>query len=823
MRKAAFSLLTVLMLTLSAGLYAAKAKPAPTAAAPVVASPEMKPVLAVWEKAQYQFTPEVKAAYLDCVKLQTKQKLAASGKTLPEDFLAWIDSDPNVKTTVYGSRLDPVGVLLMLRSLELDLGQEIVRKKYTQLALATAVVFGADANKADLTPRTPLKLSIGGDPRKPVNTKDANRTLDLNDHIINFLNDNTLQEDIVVGHKEELPELKYDGNGVAIPAPKTKGKPKMVPITEKQTRSLYAADVIANPEWQKKFNAYMKEKGQTVQIDSGDRLVHWNSHDMVRGEDHKKVAEAYNLFKTAYEAKGLLPAQRDPIPTPGERCAYIIRNYEYKFAADLQEQRKWPRYPLTAPWPTLTLLVANDQPLREREERWEAFRDKGEFKGYGEYIGGVAQQFDMQSARRIKPYPFTYGSIQMMLKDGGVCGTMGNIAARSWCTLGVPSCTAGQPGHCALILFAFDPKTSTYTCHGAQYATGGDDKTHPHTAWFFGDVDARLPMVYHQSVAWGVNYGVGAYLDTILAYSFYRQLPETIRKAHGLELLESGLTLDPYSFLLIDAGFALAQTPADAIRFWKNATKPLASPNKPGCPAGGLYALTIKEKLFTAIGKLPVPADSAAAAEVYAFLQSEKCDNQATLAMYKLAINGLPALLTETKAALKTHLESARTVETCTQMAAAVTAAADKIADKKKKREWAMECWQELQGHECFLVKGAITPDPTVAALAKLSGQKPQADAQQYQPVLNQITAQLKTEIAGARTPKGCSQLAHTIETVAKQLTDVDQKRKWLEELSGAIKGKEEYTAKNAKPLRDPCADAIKNLLTPPAVEAPKK
>lgn len=821
MKKTSFAFLAVISIVLP-GVMSAKPKPAPTVV--TQASPEiLKPALIALEKAQYKFTPEVKSAYLACMKEQAKQKLAAMGKAVPDDLLAWVDSDPAVQATVYGNRLDPAGVLLMLRTLELDLGQEAVRKKYTQLALAAAIVFAKDGNNVNLAPRPPVKLAIGGDPRKPVNTKDPNRTLDLNDHIINFLNDNTIEEDVVVGQKEELPELKYDAKGVAIPAPKTKGKPKMVPVTEKRTRSLYAADVLASTELQKKFNAYMKEKGQNVSIDCGEKVVHWNSHDMVHGEQHKKIAEAFNLFKAAYEAKGLLPAQRDPFPTPGERCAYIIRNNEYQFPADLQAQRKWPRYPLTSPWPTLTLLVDNNQPLREREERWEAFRDKGEFKGYGEYIGGVAQQFDMQSARRIKPYPFTYGSIQMMLKDGGVCGTMGNIAARSWCTLGVPSCTAGQPGHCALILFAIDPKTNTYKCHGAQYATGGDDKTHPHTPWFFGDDDSRHPMVYHQSVAWAVNYGFQAFLDSCVAYSLYRQLPEADRQGHGMELLQSGLAVNPFNFLLVDAAYALAKKPADAIAFWKHASKLLAGVNKPGCPNDALYALTVREKLFASITKLPVPAEAAAASEVYAFLKQEKCDNAATLAMYKLAVEGLPSLLNDTRTALKAHLESARTVQSCQDMTAAINAAAERIADKKKRRDWALECWQDVQGHECFLVKGAITPDPTVAALAKLSGQKPQADAQQYQPVLNQIVTQLKTDIAGGRTPKGCTQLAHTIDSVAKQLTDAAQRQKWLEELAQVIKGKEEFTVKNGKPQHDPCADTIKNLQATPAPEAPKK
>lgn len=772
----------------------------------------------VWVKNGYVFTPSVKEAYLAFLKADVRHQLTVAGKSLPADFLAWVEGDPGVATTVYGTRSEPMNVLLLLRSLELDLGAEVVRKKYTQLALAAAVVFAKEGPKADLSARELIKLSIGGDPRKPVNTKDPSRPLDLNDHIINFLNENTVVEDVVVGQKEELPELKYDDKGVAIPAPKAKGKPKMIPITEKRTRTLYAADVIASKAWQEKFNAYLKANGQSVQIDSGEKVVHWNSHDMVRGEPYKKVVEAYKLFKTAYEAKGLLPAARDPLPTPAERCAYLIRNNEYQFPSEVKEQRKWPRYPLTAPWPTLTLLVANDQPLREREERWLAFRDKGEFRTYGEYIGGIAQQGDMQSARRLKEYPFTYGTIQMMLKDGGVCGAMANISARSHITLGVPSCTAGQPGHCALILFGFDPKTGTYNCHGGQYATAGDSGTGVHGAWVFGDVDGRKPMVYHQSIAWSVNYGLPEYLDSNLAYSLYRKLPEAERKAHGQKLLESGLALNPYNFLLNDAGYALVTTPTDAICFYEAALKPFASLVKPGCPTNGLYFQTLQQKCYATIGKLPVPGDSAGATGVFAFLQKQACDDQATLAKYKVAIMGLPGVLREAEVAFKAHVATNRTAVACDKMAATLAATAGMITDKKAKREWALERWQEMQGHECYFGKGgAITLDPSVGTLARLAGQKPRPESETFQPLLDQITAQLKTALTDGRTPKGCTQLANTIKVIAKQIKTDEQRRIWLEGLSQAIRGKEAYVAKkNSKPIQDPCAETIKALLVPP-------
>jgi len=342
-------------------------------------------LLAVCASEGYAFTPKVREAFLAFAKAKARADLQAQGKSLPEEFLRWVDSDPLVEATVYGAHDRPADVLLHLYSLRLDLGKERL-EKYRQLALAAAVVFTKRAFKPDITPRRPLRLVIGGDPRKPVNTKDPNRKLDIYDHIINFLNDNTIEEEVVVGHKEVVPELKYDERGVARQAP-TRGKTKKVPVVEKRRRSLYACDVFASRELQKGFNEYMKSKGYDIEIDCGDHLIHWNSRQAIHGEMRKKIAAAYKLFRKAYEAKGLLPAKRDPIPSPGERCLYIIRNYEHKFPPKLQAQRKWPRFPITAPWPVLMLLVDDDQPLREREERWVAFRDRGEFKTYGEYIG----------------------------------------------------------------------------------------------------------------------------------------------------------------------------------------------------------------------------------------------------------------------------------------------------------------------------------------------------------------------------------------------------------------------------------------------------
>jgi hypothetical protein len=602
---------------------------------------------------KYALTPKVRGAFLTYARKKALAGLKAQGESLPQDFLAWVEADLDMAAGVYAAHDKPEDVLLWLYSLRLDLGKAKF-ENYRHLALAAALVSAKEGMVADITPREAFKLVVGADPRKPVDTKDPDRELDVNDHIINFLNEHTLEDKVPVG-KIEPPELKYDERGIAIPSPDRKELKGGAPATEKLTRTLYAADVLASSELQHKFNSYMKANGHEVFIECGDRVVHWNSKEAVRGEQRKKIESAYRLFRTAYEAKGLLPAKRDPFPSPAERCAYLIRNHEYEFPPELQAQRKWPRFPLTAPWPVLTMLAADRQPLREREERWIAFRDRGEFHRYGEYIGAIAQQHTMQSARRLKPYAFSYATIQMMLKDGGVCGTMGSIAARGGNTLGLPSCQATQPGHCAVVSFHFDPKTSTYQCKGGQYATGGDEKTGPFTPWPFDprfrrvnrsggyeiEFHNRKPMVYHQSLAWGVNYGLRSYLDATIAYAVYQLLPNDQRKSDGMKLLGSGLALNPYHFLLVDSAQETAATPQAQIAFWKQFSAAVsAAKGKPGCPTEGLYNTTVKNRMFARIAKMPVPEDKKAAAKVLAVLESEKCDDQKLLEAYRSGLKG---------------------------------------------------------------------------------------------------------------------------------------------------------------------------------------
>ena len=273
--------------------------------------------------------------YLNGARLRTLTAAKRESLNLPKDFLDWIDSDPVRRASVYGCRKDPLPVLLQLLSLEIDLGEDVVRREYPQLAIAFAIQTSyraptkkasgwndGDAGVGELTlpsiePRPLLQLEIPSDPRVTVNTKDPDRKLDRDDHIINFLEDHAQIE--VERTTKELPPLEYDDKGVA------KKRGKKIRVTKKFTRTLVGADVIASAELQKEFRDHMATHGHDIHLDCGDQVVHWQSKAAVKDKELRgRIATAHELFHTAYRNKGRMPAERDRAPSPAESMAWLI-------------------------------------------------------------------------------------------------------------------------------------------------------------------------------------------------------------------------------------------------------------------------------------------------------------------------------------------------------------------------------------------------------------------------------------------------------------------------------------------------------------------
>ncbi len=676
-------------------------------------------------------TPNASEKYLVAAKARVLAECQKRKITLPKDFLAWIDSDRDLRASVYGCRANPLAVVLGLRSLEIDLGEHTVRKDYTQLGLAIAIQqsYRPAKRKAggwndgdddidlstlpDVSPRPALVLTIPNDPRAQVDTKDPKRTLDRDDHIINFLEDHTPIEVTVTS--KELPPLEYDDQGVAKP------RGKKVEVTTSKTRPLIAADVISSASLQREFNEYMAAHGQDVRIDCGDGAVKWGSTEAVEdGALRKNIATAHDLFQAAYRAKGRMPVERDAAPSASESMAWFIRNDRYTLPKDARGERKWPRFPLKAPWPVLIMLAADDQPLREREEIWTKFVDTGEAATYGEYIGGIAQQFDMQSARRSSPFAFSYGSIQMMWKDGGVCGTMGNIGARTLRILGVPASTAGQPGHCAMVQMNL-AKANDIECIGGQYATGGDEVTTVHAGWNYDDRGGRRPMIFHQTVAWGTDAGADSFVDTLVMRRVWDAMAPEQRAKRSRAFLRDGLTKNPYAMVVVEAAIEAAPDAEVAMELYDDFLKQIEQAGVPATRT--LYRDTVRDLAHARVLALPSPPSREGANALLEQLVSQKCANAVLLARCWRDASGEEGFLDGCVKAAEAYLASpdrTKNKKASEKFTAQVKTWAKTVKGKQAKAAWAASVLKAFDGKDTLTIKSKAQPDPAATELRKL-------------------------------------------------------------------------------------------------------
>ncbi len=683
-------------------------------------------------------TDKVIDDYLDAVERKTLKACADRKIDLPKEFLVWIDKDPVLRASVYGCSKNPVAALVGLRSLELDLGKETVRQDYPQLALAFAIQgsYRAPADKASgwndgddsaaqgqlpaLSPRAPLVLTIPGDPRIPANLSDPAHAASVPHIIVRFLEEHEPIE--VEETTRELPPLEYDAKGVAKP------RGKAVAVTRTVHRALFACDVIASAALQREFNGYMAAHGHPeVKLDCGDNAVSWKSVEAVSDAGlRERIKAAHELFQSAYRATGRMPDARDLAPTASQSMAWFVRNDRQPIERGAGGGPAWPMFPLNAPWPILMMLAADDQPLREREEIWVRFRDHGEFRTYGEYTGGIAQQGDMQAARRLSPFAFDYGSIQMMWKDGGVCGTMGNIGARTNRIGGIPASTAGQPGHCAMVFMQHDPKSGEFACHGAQYATGGDDVTGVHAAWNYDDNAGRRPMVFHQSVAWGVNHGLASYIDTLVLRRAFDALAADDRAESAPAYLRAALAKNPHAMPMVLAAIDSAATSDAAIAMLDEFRKVVEK--RPDVKAHPLYSATVRDLAHARVLALPEPTSREAASDLLEDLVRQGCTNNQLLARCWRGVSGEDGFVEACVKVANEYIASpdrAKGKQAANRFASRIKDWGKTIKGKQAKEVWAKAMLAPFAGKEFLQIRGKPVLDPAVAALCKLAGQSP--------------------------------------------------------------------------------------------------
>jgi hypothetical protein len=438
----------------------------------------------------YRFNGTVLDAYVKAQKQKAMAELKAMGKALPAEFLNWVDGEPTVRATVYGSP-KPAHVLLMLYSLSQDVGSPRF-KRYRNWLLAAAVKNANHGPKANITPRPPLKLVIPGDPRRPVNTKDPNRKLDQNDHIINFLED---------------------------------GK-------------LVASDVMYKPELQSKFNAYMASKGMPARVNCSMKLG--TGTPAQKRPAFQKVMDAYGLFQRAYEEKGRIPKQKEPRIGVAEWVVLQVNNHESGASRS--------KYPLDkAPWPVLTALLNPRLSLREAYE----LNHHGVRVIPGNRYELNAFNTAMLKAVDVRPFPYAEGTWFMIKKHGGACGTRAMLAANQNKAYGLPSAPVGEIGHASWVEFLYFSKGNRY---GMRFKGGGQNPAvlsiHLPLPISRGRAQERGSNWGAFLNATQNDPAVRSYMESMMAYYTLQALTPAERAKYGAQLKADALKLNAGNILL---------------------------------------------------------------------------------------------------------------------------------------------------------------------------------------------------------------------------------------------------------------------------------
>lgn len=457
----------------------------------------------------YRFNEKVLKAYVADQRSRALAKLTAMGKVLPADFLAWVDGDPEVEATVYGSP-EPAHVLLMLRSLAIDVGEPRFRR-YKSWLLAAAVKNANRGPKADISPRPPLRLVIPGDPRRPVDTRDPSSPPDVNDAIINFLEDNRI----------------------------------------------VASDVMYEPEWQAKFNAAMAEKGFPARVACSMKLGPGTPKE--KRERLAKVMAAYRLFQTAYEEKGRIPKDKDPRVGLAEWVVFQVDNHE--------AGRNKSRFPLDqAPWPVLTALL--NPRLSLREAHAINAPNAGIIPPDRRTLNAFSTE--MLKAVDVRPFPFAEGSWFMVKKHGGACGTRAMLASNQNKAQGLPSAAIGEIGHASWMEIAWFEKGGRFKL---RFEGGGHDpdvlSVHLDLPISRGREQERASNWAAFIEAVQRPGSVTSYMRSMMAHHVLESLTPAERAAHGAQLKADALALNPGNVLLsgaIERGAAQAQVDRRKLR-----------------------------------------------------------------------------------------------------------------------------------------------------------------------------------------------------------------------------------------------------------------
>jgi hypothetical protein len=312
----------------------------------------------------------------------------------------------------------------------------------------------------------------------------------------------------------------------------------------------------------------------------------------------------------------------------------------------------------------------------------------------------------------------------MMWKDGGVCGTMGNIGARTHRIVGQPASTAGQPGHCAIVFMEYDAKSKEYRCKGGQYATGGDEVTTVHAGWNYDDKGGRKPMVFHQSVAWGVNEGLPSFVESLAMARAFNAMSAEERARECVPFVKAALAENAFALAAITAALENAPDAKSALAIADACAERLEKTTD--AKKHALYRSTVRDLAHARIEQLPAPATPEENAKLLEALERQGSTNGALLARCWRGVGGDDEFVKRCKAEIDAYLaspERGKDKRAAQKFAAEINGWAKTVA-RAAKKHWAEQLLAAFAGKETITVRGKEQVDPAVEALRKIAGVK---------------------------------------------------------------------------------------------------
>lgn len=464
-------------------------------------------------------------------------------------------------------------------------------------------------------------------------------------------------------------------------------------------------------------------------------------------------------------------------------------------------KRKWPLFDLAGtPWPLLTPLIMNRLPLGEAQAIWKEFVQTG--------------TVEFSEAVTTDPALYGPGSWQATRRDEGASPTARTqmLLGRDL-VMGIPSMMGKHYEYAQPCHFSYGENRGEFAL--IPHSQMGPYMPQEAEGWPFGPSPARgLRLEFWQaSMAYAMNRGIREYLDSCMVLDAFLLLPASLRKAHGADLLGSGLATNPYNADLataFGATIASAEDVVDACNAFDNA---LLAAQGSGRPRASAYSHALRGQWIARLSSLPVPDKKETARKVMEFLKRIRHPDASLRFRYQAVAEGAASVRDKVAILVDAHLADPRTPASCRALAAEIKTAAASADNPEKRAQWIKDLRKEFVGKEDYFLpvqvdnpylggkdakaKVAVQTmvlDEAVATLAELDKNAPlPPKASRREKMLDQVSALLKKHLASTRDPAACQAMATQITTTCAQIEDATKRATWLKSLAALMQGKAAY------------------------------